>query len=333
MNKTQEYLFDNDGRKELTRVTTFVNSLDKKEKIRVKCVHEEFLVDDKVIYRKLTVSGKYIDEMNEAFNSYDYNELILESGSWLDLVLAGKKAEKVISLHLGTEVVEPDFLTQFKNLEELYVGGKFKTPLSFKNLKRLKLLELTYSKTFNDLTELEQLETLKINGWEEKDFELGELKNLKYLSLTKPVGLKNLECISKTSNIEYLEVYYAPELVDCSALTKCKNLKYLKLESCKRLSNFEFVKCLDLLELAILTGTEFGAVEDLLPLKNMKSLVVGGGSKFINSDISSLLSNHNLEYLRLDGARHYKPKASDVANQVSRKAKTYQPFQKHGLYI
>lgn len=331
--QTQEYLVENNNQTELTRVTTFVNSFDEKESIRIKCEHEEFHIDNKVIYKKLTVSGKYIDEMYEAFNSYDYNELIFESGSWKGLVLADETAEKITSLHLGTEFVEPGFLSQFKNLEELYIGGKFKSPLSFENLKRLKFLELTYSKTFNGLTDLEQLETLKINGWKKKYFELGELKNLKYLSLRKPVGLMSLECISKIPSIEYLEVYSAPELVDCNALTKCEHLKYLRLESCKRLSNLEFIKSLDLLELALLTGTDIESASFLSPLKHLKSLAVGGGSKFTESDISSLLSNHGLEYIRLDGTRYYKPKASDIVNQVSKKAKAYQPFQKYGLYI
>lgn len=333
MSQTQEYVVENNNQTELTRVTTFVNSLDVKENIRIKCEHEEFHIDNEVIYKKLTVSGKYLDDMYEAFNSYDYSELIIESGSWEGLVLAGETAEKITKLHLGTEVVEPGFLSQFKNLEVLYVGGKFKTPLSFKNLKRLKLLELTYSKTFNGLTDLEQLEVLKINGWKERDFELGELKNLKYLSLRKPVGLTSLECISTIPSIEYLEVYSAPELVDCSALTKCKHLKYLRLESCTRLSNLEFIKSLDLLELALLTGTDLESASDLSPLKHLKSLAVGGGSKFIDSDISALLSNHGLEYLRLDGTRYYQPKASDIVNQVTKKAKTYQLFQKYGLYI
>lgn len=333
MKDTQEYLFEHEGHKELTRVTTFVNSFEDKLNTRIKCEHEEFIVDDEVIYKKLTIAGKYTADMHKAFSLYDFDEFIIENGDWEGLELDELITKRVTKLHLGTQNVNSQILERFGNLEELYVGGKFSQPLSFKKLTKLKALELTYSSTFYGFEDLVELEVLKINAWKEDRLELSHFKHLKYLRLIKPNGLKNLDNVALIPNLEYLEVYSAPQLIDCQSLSSCKELKYLKLESCKKLTDIDFLRSLDLLELAFLTGTDIDSVGYLLPLNKLKNLVVGGGSKFKDGNLSLLLSEFDLEYLRLDNTRHYKPKSTDIVSDITKKTKVYTPFQKSGLYI
>lgn len=227
---------------------------------------------------------------------------------------------------------EIEFLEKCPNIQEININSPFVQDFSpLYHMKNLKTLYLEEPKEQIDLSSLNTLEELALS-WNKKVKGLGECKNLKILRLWKYKPKNgNLEEISKLNkleeliltqtqimslkgcgkldNLEKLELNYINKLEIIDEIENNSNmLKNLKFDSCKKIRNHEYVKCLKELELLA-----FDNCGDILSIGFIKELPKLKSFIFVNTNImdGDLSPCLGLRYVGFLDKKHYSHKRTD----------------------
>jgi len=141
-----------------------------------------------------------------------------------------------------------------------------------------------YSEELIDWGSLTEIQNLQIDLWETNDLEeVGRLKNLKRLGITKNVRSKvSLGILEPLQN---LETFYTSISKDVETISKLSNLKFLSLNEIKK-NNLDFLTNLKNLQVLWLSMGSFKDFSGLSKIENLQKLQVhqvrGFESEIIN---------------------------------------------------
>lgn len=204
-------------------------------------LEKAILIGNDLSFLELCPSLKHLmilPSMKEKINyEYLYNHPELRSIVW-----------KIDHLHNFAFKDETDY-TRIHGLVQLNTEPN--TNASFKSVASLRSLSV-YNQTASDLNNLfvsTELDTLNITQ----------------------SGIKSLEGINRSTNMQCVYLHYNRNLSDISSLSKVKStIKALRISNCPKILDFSVLGCLVNLELLELSGSNI--IENLGFIKNLKSL-------------------------------------------------------------
>lgn len=221
-------------------------------------------------------TDKILIEINDLCKKYDHNFSVRFYGESFDCKTLFRIPDvKSIYLDCLREVKNLEFLTQLMFLKRLALGIfelKETDILASQNLQNLQELFLgeTRTKAFNlkHITNLSNLVSLRLSGHTKNIDSVGQLSNLKFLSLNSiskvPLGfvnnLRNLTTLNiilggrsnineiQENNISNLEIVLVRGFNNFDSISNFKNLKTLKIEDQIQLNELHFDSQLPKLE-------------------------------------------------------------------------------------
>lgn len=195
------------------------------------------------------------------------------------------------------------------NFDLYYETIKKKIDLS--KFGKLKWLGCDY-KEVTSLRSQKQLLSLVLYGYPSESTELVDLVGLEELVLRNG-SIDSLSFIQAESKLKNVELSYLSKLTSISGLTKCKNLEYLEIQSCKRIGDLvETVQSLDTLKVLKLIGFELDSLDWVKELPLLEQLVLIK-SNVLSGDISPA---KDIDYVAIDNKRHYNYRFDDTIMNI-----------------
>ena len=259
--------------------------------------------------RTLQIFGGINQNVISTAVSEDFSGISFIDGDFSDLTFLEKISNKVKSLSIRSRV-DWAGISQLNKIERIYIGDLGGCPLNFSQFPELKAMYVYWNKgfekTLNNLTKVQMLRILNYKYTSLQ--ELGDLPDLKYLSIAKSTRLETLGGAENFKKLKLIEILNASKLSDISCLKQCKSLSALSIDSCKRFSDYPQIgELLSLEELQC-----FGNQKDLkwVPnLVNLEKLTFGG--KLEDGKLDFLLAMPNLKLILCNDSRNYTPKNKD----------------------
>lgn len=192
--------------------------------------------------------------------------------------------------------------------------AKAKDRIDLSHFSKLSALVSSTSLNFIRLDECDSIQTVKVLKWKDKSFhQLSGLRKLDTIDISF-APILSLDGIEDTA-LQCLHLSYCRNLKDISALTGCKNLKFVRIENCPHILNIEqTIKQLNNLVLLSITGK--GKFQNLSFISELYNL------QFFVSDYNvmdgNLMALKNLPYASiLQNRRHYNMKEGDLSRETS----------------
>ena len=160
-----------------------------------------------------------------------------------------------------------------------------------------------YSEELIDWGSLTEIQNLQIDLWETNDLrEVSTLKNLKSLEITKNVKSKvSLKIVEPLQN---LEAFYTSISKDVEAISKLSNLEFLSLNEIKN-DNLDFLTKLQKLKVLWISLGSFQDFWGLSQIQNLEKLQVHQVRGFDSESINPILKNcEKLWALKLDNLKN-----------------------------
>ena len=203
-----------------------------------------------------------------------------------------------------------DGLKCLSGLKKLIIGD-VKSKLDLKNNLMLNELSIEMDKNILGLNELNNLKILRLWKYTPKSKSLIELSNLTSLKSLKisDSSIESFEGCEKLNKLEKLELSYLKKMCCIDELEKIKDtLKVLEFNSCKKITNHDYVSCLSNLEkLAFNRCSDIESISFINDLKKLKSFI------FMETNIcdGDLGACKDLEYVAFVNKKHYSHKLQD----------------------
>jgi hypothetical protein len=163
---------------------------------------------------------------------------------------------KSVGQFLKSNKIDLSFVTKFENLKLLFLGPDVVSPIKISGMKFPKLLELTMH--YDDISKVNfscfpTLQSLQVrskgNGIEY--YNLGQLTDLRQLSISGFPESQNLDFISDLQNLEILSISGFQNIKKLPNFSKLKNLKWVFI-GCKGIEDYSnFVAAPNLLKVSI----------------------------------------------------------------------------------
>lgn len=203
------------------------------------------------------------------------------------------------------------------NIEELIIEVNNSFPFDFSNLKKLRLLDIKWTRDRAGFAECHSLHSLYLKNFNQANLgEISQLKVLKSLTLVKST-ITSLESIDEMNNLERLSIGYCSKLEEFQLLSRCWQIKDLEMFNLPKLTTLEFMKNMKLEKLSIedcknivnnssifnisslryLSYIKSGSFSTLKPIEGLPNLIgfVFGSTPIADGDIKPLLKLKNLK--------------------------------------
>jgi len=289
-------------------------------------------------FNRLSILWGISDEIIKRVLRFDYDRLDLQTGDWSNLSFLKDHIGRVKKLFIGSENCDWSIINEFYNLEELVIGGWFKTKLSFSKFTKLKVLDTYWNDGYSDdIYDLPMLEKLSITGGDFVTMEMfASYKNLRKLEVIDSYKLESVDGIEELDKLDEVSFYGIRKLNDIKALGQLKNLEMLVLEGCNKLyqlqglsdskslkrlfierctglRDYSFLKgnISNTLEILTLIDLKIESLDDLSELSDLHLLSLMG-SKIVDGDLNILFKLKNLKSVLLKNSRNFHPSAKQV---------------------
>jgi Leucine-rich repeat (LRR) protein len=213
---------------------------------------------------------------------------------------------------ISPKVIDTEPVKKLRNLRGLLWDGGCKG-IDFSYLRLLETFIGDWDKRNVGLSSCKELRTLRAWKYKNANSNLTDLKGLtrlERLCLTQ-TNICSLEGISLLEDLRYLEVSYAPQLTDISALAKtgCR-LRELELDKVKGVKGKQYEYLSNLKMLRNLTITSCGDFESLDWLTELKSLdkLDFYGTDVTDGSLEILDSFSSLSFIRFKDKKHFNRK-------------------------
>ena len=260
---------------------------------------------------------------------------LMASGSWQPAMTEFIKSNQIEALYLNTargwKSSEFDFLRHLNFLKELHIiCGEANGLESVGFLSDLREFSITTStKSVIDFSRLKSLEKCFLYWWEGASGILN-LQSLKELHVDKIppamcghfAKLSNLESLTiancnvtdvdflcSMAHISKLELLNCKKIISFAPIAKCKQLKWLNIDGSKQITNIEFVRQLDFLEVLLLSDN--GGLHDLSPLSELiclKTVAFAGSTNILDGNLAWFERLPKLAMLMFAPRKHYSHK-------------------------
>jgi hypothetical protein len=214
--------------------------------------------------------------------------------------------------------IKLDGIEKLSSLKKLSLNDETGFPLDLSNYKMIDRCSLLWNKKISNLSTCKKITDLNLKGFSDPGFleySLQELIELRELVLIK-CKISSLEFISNRSKLEDLQIYYSPALKDISAIERCKTLRTLIIDHCKKIDAYDSIKKLS--KLAFLTISDSAEIKTLEFLNGLRNLKHFGfvGTSVKDGDLSLCLKIEHVGFNNKKGYSH-----------------TYEEFQNRGQLI
>lgn len=309
------------------------------------------------------IDGLYLRQ-NQYENSIVLTDNEFEDGRIKENIISIIKKLKINGLELndffGFSMFDLDFVSQIqwfesikviksggvnsKDLEQLpnikrFVNNYTDEPINFLCFKKLIEVDILWSKGRENILHCENIETLTLHRLKLKNLQdFDKLNRLKNLSLINS-SLESFEGIEKLESLEKLEIYHNRNLIDLSSLSKCKNLKWLKLENCSKMDslktiencvNLEYISITDckkvidnkyifllknLKTLAILRSGNIESISGVEKMQNLERFIIYD-TNVIDGDLHPLLKLKKMNFCFFKDKKHYSLKLKEIKQKL-----------------
>lgn len=213
---------------------------------------------------------------------------------------------------ISPKAIDAKPLEKLRNLRGLLWEGGCKG-IDFGNLKFLETFIGDWDKRNVGLSSCKELRTFRAWKYKSADSNLTDLKGLtrlERLCLTQ-TNISSLEGISELEDLRYLEVSYASQLADISALahTGCR-LRELELDRVKGVNGKQYEYLSKLSMLRNLTITSCGDFENLNWLTELENLDKFNfyGTNIIDGNLEALDNLGSLSFTHFQDKKHFNRK-------------------------
>lgn len=184
-----------------------------------------------------------------------------------------------------------------------------KGEIDFNSFPKIEEVGIEWNKKRINFFETKSLKDIFISKYKNKDLEdFKELKNLTSLNIFQS-SIENLNGIAYLQNLKFLKLGYNRKLSEINTIEN-NNLKEIKIENCKNISNLNFVRHLK--NLVKLTVDDCGEINSLEPIKNvenLKELYFNGNTNILDGDLNILNSLKNFSF---QDRKHYNLKYKNL---------------------
>ncbi len=279
------------------------------------------------LYRKntkaLILNSNDFNKAIEIMKSDDINHLEINSsffkGKELDFLTSFSFIKELSIISSLINNISP--IQSLTNLKVLNIDHKLPGELDFRLFKDLKKCFFTWgisgSKTIFETT---SLVNLRIDNYKKhKLFELGDLNNLKTLSLYYS-DINNLNGIDCFENLEKIDLTGCKNIEDLKGIEKLTLLKELRVDDCKNLQNLDLI-----IHLPNLRSLSFNNVKEITSIKHFNSLekleeiFFTENTNIEDGDLSGLhylCANGKLKKVIFKSRKHYSHKPKDLGFKV-----------------
>lgn len=210
----------------------------------------------------------------------------------------------------GTNIKDYGMLQHLKELKNLSIQAA-EGYINLENNISITELGIKMNKNIKGLDKLINLKVLRLYKYTPKSKSLSELSNLTSLESLKisDSSIESFEGCEKLNKLEKLELSYLKKMYCIDELEKIKDtLKVLEFNSCKKITNHDYVSCLSNLErLAFNRCSDIESINFINKLKKLKTFV------FMETNIcdGDLEVCKDLEYVAFVNKKHYSHKLQD----------------------
>jgi len=227
-----------------------------------------------------------------------------------------EKCNFIEKLNISSDTIEDYRGMQYLiNLKELTLNeAKGRVDLTYNPI--IEDLSVVMSKNIIGLYTLKRLKKLRLWKYKPKSKDLSEISALKLieeLAITNST-IESLNGCGRLENLQKLELNYLNKLCYLNGLEgNLHSLTKLEFESCKKIKNHEFVKCLT--NLQKLGFNSCGNIETIGFIDNMLNL---RHFTFLNTNIvdGNLEPCIGIEYVAFTNKKHYTHKERDFIKKV-----------------
>ncbi|WP_452231752.1 hypothetical protein [Lacinutrix sp. MEBiC02595] len=216
-------------------------------------------------------------------------------------------------LHMGAcpQIENFEGLSSLKNLQLLIFKSDVKVDVDLSALTNLDYLGFSFTNKITGLNKLINLKTIGVNNGTESFFNIEIFKNykkLKDLKIALSIIPNGLDFLKENTALEYLEFNYMKRAFSINGIQFLKkNLKKLKLISCKKINDIDLISELENLEWLILSeSVKLQDAKILKPLNKLEALTLYGSSSFIDGDLTSLKEMRDtIKHFKVQNKKHY----------------------------
>ncbi|MDO5106136.1 hypothetical protein [Capnocytophaga sp.] len=181
-------------------------------------------------------------------------------------------------LYIRTEEKKPKVdlmpVTHFKNLKELwvmYLENNLENALAeLPHLQKLRLRSISKPQTLDFIKHLTDLQHLNLELCSFSDVSaIGELKNLRSLNLFRLLKVEDLSFLSDLQQLTFIELDSMSNLHTLPRFTKLKNNCEIKINSCKKITDFTALADSTMIKaISITTAPNLSTEQYILILQN-----------------------------------------------------------------
>lgn len=283
--------------------------------------------------KTLSVHGNLTKEMEAKLYSDSYERLILEKGDWRPYgSLIASKSEQINKLTLSAIDVDLNSIEALVNLTQLSVNV-CPNDLKYNSFQQLRQLYIYwYKKCHDSIYQLPKLEELKINNWIERDCQkLAAYTQLTDLDLVDARRLESLSGIGQLKNLKALSITASSKLTDLSELNQLPKLEYLTILSCNRAVFPENLAGLHSLKEMIINNKEkVPTFKFIQGCDQLEMLAIGGGIACLDDDFSFVENLPNLKAVHIRNSRIYKSNVKALFEKYQRENADYYLYTYEG---
>jgi hypothetical protein len=190
---------------------------------------------------------------------------------------------------------------------------------NFSQLLRLRAAGGVWSSKWSGLAACTELESFHVSAYKRADLrELGAHRHLKAITLIT-TSVASMDGVNDLPDLDYVEVYRGSALARLTGLNGASSLKQLRIEGCRKLSDYDAIADLPALERLALD--KCGPIPSLSFISRFPALKFVGlsGTELIDKDLHPCLAHPNLRWLDVSG-RGYSPSATEVKQALEARA-------------
>lgn len=261
---------------------------------------------------------KDIDEATKILLNYDINYVGISNTYRGSIDWFINHVSNIEEMNILSPDVEVNGINNLDKLRVLRIHTEKKISLDFNKLKNLIYLQTLWQDSL-----VESFKTpsniigLDLRYYKHKDLKvLSNQKNIEEISVSFANKLESLDGIERIDYLNFIEIYSSRIFHDFSQINGHKNLSYLTLMKCNKISEIPTIKDTKIKEFFI----DCKSLLSLEPLKSWKELEkLGFTSKVLDNDTAVLLKIPSLKFVHFTNKSGYNLKINKIIKEFKGK--------------
>jgi Leucine-rich repeat (LRR) protein len=190
------------------------------------------------------------------------------------------------------------FLRHLTNLRSLSIGESVTNTHEIDLIAQTNLiyLGLHWRKNIKGLENCRKLESLMLTEFKEKDLSvIRKVPTIRELDI-RTSSIKEMAGVEDCQSLESVSLGPCRSLLSISALNHHPNLKSIELEACNKISDYEKLTDLPVLEKLSITNCKIPSIQFITHIPSLKKLIMVGGTEVMNGDMGPVANVPEVQY-------------------------------------